>query len=61
MTNSSDRLDLKQVAKYLHQKQSTAYNLHRRRGLPSLRLGRKLYFRRSSIDTWLEAQERKRT
>jgi len=63
MTPDSDLMSLKQTAKYLHQTPWTVYGLSKRRKnkgdrLPSLRLGRKLYFRKSTIDTWLAKQER---
>lgn len=52
---------LDEVASYLKTSTWTIHNLLRKRGaddgLPHLKLGRRLYFRKAAIDAWLIARE----
>jgi len=56
-----DLLTLQETANYLKCSTWTITNLLRKRGadngMPHLKLGRRLYFRRSAIDAWLAARE----
>ena len=45
---------VKTVAKYLDLKQSTIYALTCRKEIPHYKRGKKLYFKKSEIDKWIE-------
>ena len=49
-------LDINELASYLRTKASWIYQNHKMLGLPSYRLGRKLLFLRSEVDTWIQSQ-----
>jgi len=49
-------LNVEQVSEYLSTRPSWIYQNHKRLGIPSYSLGRKLLFRRSEIDLWLANQ-----
>jgi len=53
---SEGYLNVNDVAVYLKTKSSWIYQNHKRLGIPSYSLGRKLLFKRSEIDTWLTSQ-----
>ena len=48
---------IKEVADYLKVSQSGIRNLVRGRAIPFFRLGNRLYFKKSSIDLWINNQE----
>ena len=48
-------MDIKEVADYLHLKESTIYTWAQEGTLPAFRVGRLWRFRRSDLDAWLEA------
>ena len=52
---------IQELAQYLCVTTWTIHNLLRKRGtdagLPHLKLGRRLYFRKSAVDAWLAARE----
>jgi excisionase family DNA binding protein len=52
-------LTLPEVAKYLDLAHQTIYGLVSRREIPHIHRGKKLYFRKSEIDTWLSQGRRK--
>ncbi len=57
----SELLTLQEVSQYLKCSQWTITNLLRKRGtddgLPHVKLGRRLYFKKTSIDAWIAARE----
>ena len=52
-SNNEGYLNVEDVALYLKTKVSWIYQNHKRLGIPSYSLGRKLLFKRSEIDRWL--------
>ena len=56
-TESADRLlDIKELSEYLHIPVKSIYDLKYRRKIPYLKIGQRLRFRKSKIDSWLEAK-----
>ena len=53
---SEGYLNVNDVAGYLKTKVSWIYQNHKRLGIPSYSLGRKLLFKRSEVDAWLTNQ-----
>lgn len=47
-----------ELAEYLAVPSSWIYDNHHRLGLPAIRLGRHLRFRKDDVDAWLEASKR---
>lgn len=64
---ATELLDVAALADYLLlDDHASVYSLTRKRGkangqlpLPSIRIGKELRFRKSSVDAWLEAKERR--
>ena len=50
-------LTLDEVSKYLKIPKSTLYKLTERKEIPSVKIGKQLRFRKSSLDKWLFAKE----
>ena len=48
---------LDEVSKYLKISKSTLYKLSERKDLPSIKIGKQLRFRKSSLDKWFSAKE----
>ena len=49
--------NIKEVAKYLHCSISGIRNLVRERRIPYYRIGNRLFFKKASIDLWIDNQE----
>jgi excisionase family DNA binding protein len=52
---------LNEVSKYLKIPKSTLYKLSQRGKIPSIKIGKQLRFRKSSLDNWLSVKEAKLT
>lgn len=46
-------LNVNEIASYLKTRTSWIYQNHKRLGIPSYSLGRRLLFKRSEVDAWL--------
>lgn len=56
-TSPSEFLNLQEVAAYLKIAKSTLYKLSQKGDLPSVKIGKQLRFRKSSIELWLAGRE----
>jgi excisionase family DNA binding protein len=56
MESLSSFLNVKEVATYLALKTSTIYSMVEERKIPCYRIGRKIRFKKSLIDRWMEEQ-----
>ncbi len=52
-------LNIKELADYLNCSISTIRNLLRKGELPHFRIGKKIYFKKESIDKWVDGNESK--
>jgi len=52
-------LDVKEAGEFLHLKVPTIYGLISKRILPSLKRGKRVYFKKSELTLWLEGGQRK--
>ena len=53
-TTGQDRfLNIAQASEYLNLAKQTIYGLTSTRGIPFMKRGKKLYFRRSELETWV--------
>lgn len=50
--------DIKEIACYLKCSVSTIRNLVKNNKIPNFRVGAKIYFRHSSIERWIEENEK---
>lgn len=50
-----------ETAKYLHCHYETVIRMARRKQIPHHRIGRRLLFRKDSLDQWIQAQELRST
>ena len=57
MDNPSSFLNVKEVATYLALRTSTIYSMVEERKIPCYRIGRKIRFKKSVIDQWMEQQK----
>lgn len=57
MDNLSSFLNVKGVSEYLALKKSAVYGLVEERKIPHYRIGRKIRFKKSLIDQWMEQQK----
>lgn len=53
-----ETIEAADVAQIMGVSEWTVYDLARRRIIPHIRIGRRVLFRRSTILSWLEAQEK---
>lgn len=53
----NETFNIKEVASYLHCSISTIRNLVKNKRISFYRIGNRLYFKKSSIDRWIEKQE----
>lgn len=59
MANNQDQfLTLDEVSKYLKIPKSTLYKLSQRGKIPSLKIGKQLRFRKTSLDIWVTEKEK---
>ncbi|MFW5804534.1 MAG: helix-turn-helix domain-containing protein [bacterium] len=47
--------DVKQLSEFLRIPENTVYQMTSKREIPYIKMGRKLYFKRSEIEKWLDA------
>jgi len=57
MDSLSSFLNVKEVSAYLALKTSTIYSMVEKRKIPCYRIGRKIRFKKSVIDQWMEQQK----
>ena len=57
MDSLSSFLNVKEVSAYLALKTSTIYSMVEERKIPCYRIGRKIRFKKSVIDQWMEQQK----
>lgn len=50
-------LNVKETAEYLGISKDSLYALVREKGVPCVRVGRRILFRKETIDRWMDAQE----
>ncbi len=53
--------DTSEAAEYLHVHRETVLRMARRKQIPHHKVGRKLLFRKDSLDAWIREQERQST
>ena len=58
-TPKTDFLNLKEAAKYLNLANQTIYGLTSKNEIPFLKRGKKLYFKKSELENWINEGKRK--
>ncbi|HKC68144.1 MAG TPA: helix-turn-helix domain-containing protein [Bacteroidia bacterium] len=58
-TNQPEFLNLKEAAKYLNLANQTIYGLTSKNEIPFLKRGKKLYFKKSELEKWINEGKRK--
>jgi excisionase family DNA binding protein len=52
-------MNISEVANYIKAAKSTIYGLTHKNTIPYYKLGKKLYFKKSEIDEWINSKKRK--
>ena len=55
----SEVMTAKELAEYLDVHLDTIYRMARKKEIPHFRIRRKVYFKKTSIDSWIREQEQK--
>ncbi len=58
-TTKTEFLNLKEAAKYLNLANQTIYGLTSKNEIPFLKRGKKLYFKKSELENWINEGKRK--
>jgi len=58
-TPKTDFLNLKEAAKYLNLANQTIYGLTSKNEIPFLKRGKKLYFKKTELENWINEGKRK--